>query len=216
MFNRLKIASKLLIGLGALLLLLVGISGLSAIDGFKSKDSLEELAKYKSNEVLDHVVKENIQTGRMHLWMALGSGDQEHWKQSDEAFKLASERLDDLARSTTVPSRLAKVQQLGGLIQNFEEVANRFRSFGGQNEALNTAEGKAVFAHALKIGSDITNLADTLSQEYGSAADLTESEAKDSAGLIVALAASFGIASLLIGLALSFLITGASGSRSSN
>jgi methyl-accepting chemotaxis protein len=206
MFNRLKIASKLLIGFGALLLLLVGISSLSAINGLKSRDSLEELAKYKSNEVLDHVVQENIQTGRMHMWMALGSGDHEHWKQSDEAFKLASDRLDELAKSTTIPSRLAKVRQLIGLLQSFRDVASRFRTFEGQNEALNTTEGKAVFANALKIGSDFTNLAATLSQEYESSADQTESDAKESANLIVVLAVGAGLASLLIGLALSFLI----------
>src|SRR5258708_18587695 len=107
MFNRLKIASKLLIGFGALLLLLVGISSLSAVNGLKSRNSLEELAKYKSNEVLDHIIKENIQTGRMHIWMALGSGDQEHWQRSEEAFKLAGENLERLAKSTTLPSRLA-------------------------------------------------------------------------------------------------------------
>jgi len=207
MFHRLKIASKLLIGFGALLLLLVGISSLSAINGLKSRDSLEELAKYKANEVLDHVVQENIQTGRMHMWMALGSGDQEHWKQSDVAFQAASDRLDDLAKSTTNPSRSAKVQQLIGLLHNFSDVAGRFRTFAGQNEALNTPEGKAVFANALKIGADFTNLAATLSQEYESSASQTESDAKESADLIVAVAFGAGLVSLLIGLALSFLIT---------
>jgi methyl-accepting chemotaxis protein len=207
MFDRLKVASKLLIGFGALLLLLIGVSGLSAINGLKSRDSLEELAKYKGNEVLDHVVQENVQTGRMHMWMALGSGDQEHWKQSDAAFEAANERLGELAKSTTIPSRLAKVQQLAELLRNFRDTASRFRAFGGRNEAVSTTEGKAVFANALKIGSDLTSLAATLSQEYESSASQTESDAKDSANLIVVVAFGAGLASLLIGLALSYLIS---------
>jgi len=207
MFDRLKVASKLLIGFGALLLLLIGVSGLSAINGLKSRDSLEELAKYKGNEVLDHVVQENVQTGRMHMWMALGSGDQEHWKQSDAAFEAANERLGELAKSTTIPSRLAKVQQLAELLRNFRDTASRFRAFGGRNEAVSTTEGKAVFANALKIGSDLTSLAATLSQEYESSASRTESDAKDSANLIVVVAFGAGLASLLIGLALSYLIS---------
>ena len=64
-----------------------------------------------------------------------------------------------------------------------------------------------MLADALKIGADIADHGATLSKEYRDAADKTESEAKDSASLTVALAAGVGIVSLLIGLAISFLLT---------
>ncbi len=207
MFNRLKIAAKLLIGFGVILLLMVGISSLSIINGVKSRNSLEEVAKFKSSEVLDHVVQENILAGRMHMWMALGSGDQEQWKQSDDSMMTASERLEDLATNTKIPSRLAAVQQLAGLLQSYEEMAGQFRHIQGQNEALNTAEGKATYANALKIGSDITSLAGVLSQEYENSSKSTETSAEGLANLIIAVTAGFGIASLLIGLTLSYLIS---------
>jgi methyl-accepting chemotaxis protein len=206
LFNRLKIAAKLLIGFGALLLLLAGIASFSTVNSLNSRASIEELAKYKTNEVMDQNIQRRIQEGRMHIWMALGSGDQGHWKLSDEAFKAAGDKIDELAKNTADPGRRAKVQQWAGLLQNFKDVLSRFRSFSGQNEALSTPEGKALFANALKIGADISSFSDALGQEYESAAAKTESDAKDSASFAVALATGAGVASLLIGLGLAFLI----------
>jgi methyl-accepting chemotaxis protein len=206
MFNRLKIASKLLIGFGALLLLLAASSSLSAIDSLKSKDSLEELARHKDNEILVLTAEKSIADGRMHLWMALGSGDQTHWKLSDESFKQASDQIGQLAKSTRNPDRAAKVQQLTGSLQNFKEALGRFRGFGGQNEALNTPEGKAVFANALKAGLEVTDIGAALADSYEKSADQTQADTEASADFAITLAAGIGIASLLIGLTLSFFI----------
>ena len=153
--RRLKIASKLLIGFGALLLLLVGLSSFSTYSSLASKGLIEQLARFKSNQVREERVQESILTARLHLWMALGSGDQTHWDQSEEAFKTASERLEDLTKSTIDPSRRARAQQLSALLQTYREIAAKFRSFGGRNEALNTPEGKAVVANAIKAGLDM-------------------------------------------------------------
>ena len=82
----------------------------------KVQDSIGELARLMGNEALDQRVEKRVFEGRMHVWMALATGDQEHWSKSDEAFKLAVERLDELTKNTTDPGRLAQVQQWGGLI----------------------------------------------------------------------------------------------------
>jgi methyl-accepting chemotaxis protein len=206
-FTQLKIAAKLLIGFGVLLLLLAGISGFSTIGSLNAKNSIEDLAKFKGNEVLDQRVAKRVFEARMHIWMALASGDQEHWKQSDDAFKIAGEKLDELTKNTTDPGRLAKAKQWAALIQNYKEVAIKFRAFNGQNDALTSPEGKAVFANAMKVGAEIASFGEALGKEYQDAADKTEFDATESASFAVALAAGVGIASLLIGLGLSFLIT---------
>jgi methyl-accepting chemotaxis protein len=120
--------------------------------------------------------------------------------------KAADEYLDTLAKTTKDPGRQAKVRQWIGMIHNYKDAASKFKSFHGQNDALNTPEGKAATAIALKIGAEIANLARELSGEYESAADATESEARASAGFMVRLAAGAGAASLLLGLALSMAI----------
>ncbi|HYA74201.1 MAG TPA: HAMP domain-containing protein, partial [Roseiarcus sp.] len=207
MFSRLKIASKLLIGFGALLLILVGVSSLSAFSSLQSKNSIEELARHKSNELLDQRFEKRFYQGRMHMWIALGTGDQEHWKQSDEAFKESGERLEALVKDTNDPGRQAKARELARMLQNFKDVTAKYRFFGGQNEALNAPEAKAMVANSLKIGSEIADHANALGSEFESASEKTEAQAKDSAGFIVALAAAVGIASLLLGLILSYVIT---------
>ena len=82
----------------------------------------------------------------------------------------------------------------------------RFRSFHGQNEALAAGDGKATVAAALEIGAEIKETATALAESYEDAAAQTETEAEDSASLVVTIAATTGIASLLLGLGLAVLI----------
>ena len=100
MFSRLKIATKLLIGFGAILLLLVGISGLAAVSTMRAKDSLEAVTKLKGAEVLQQRVEKRVFEARMHFWIALESGDQKHWNKSSEGFAVADEWLNDLLAET--------------------------------------------------------------------------------------------------------------------
>ncbi len=206
MFNRLKIASKLFIGFGALLVILVAVSSLSAFSGLKSKRSITDLARQKNNELTDQRFEKRFFEAQMHIWTALGAGDQDQWTQSDEAFKRADERLEALAKEIVDPVRRAKAEQLAQLLSSFKDAAIKLRSVGGQNAALSAPDSKAAVADALKIGGAIVSLGAELSQDIESAANATETSAKDTAGLIVAAAAATGFASLLIGLALSFLI----------
>jgi methyl-accepting chemotaxis protein len=202
MLHRLKIASKLLIGFGALLLLLVGGFSFWTYSSVASKSTIENLARFKANEVQQERFQKAVQTGRMHIWMALGSGDQAHWQEADAAFKAASEHLDDLTKDTVDPPRRAQAQQMVSLLQNFRGVLDKFRAFGGKNQALDTPEAKAIFADALKAGATISTVGETLAKDYSDAAQKVEGEAKESADFAIALAIGAGVTSLLIGLGL--------------
>jgi hypothetical protein len=142
MLNRMRIASKLLIGFGALLLMLAILASFSTYSSVASKSSIEQLAVFKSNEVLDQSALERIQASRMHMWMALGSGDPGHWAKSDEALKSAKERLDELSKNTINPTRRAQAQQLAELLPKFAETVAKFRTVGGQNEYLIPTAGE--------------------------------------------------------------------------
>src|SRR5476651_1663949 len=84
MFSRLKIASKLLIGFGAVLLLLAGISGLATFSGMRSKDALQDVTRLTGDEVLEQRVEKRLFEARMHFWMAIDSKDPLHWTKSGE------------------------------------------------------------------------------------------------------------------------------------
>jgi methyl-accepting chemotaxis protein len=206
MFNRLRIAPKLILGFGALLLLVACLASFAAISSVKLEGSLEDLARRKSHEALDQRAEKRFQDARMFGWAALATGDQDNWSKSDESMKTVREDLDSLAQTTKDPSRQAKVRKWIGLIQTYNEAASKFRTLHGQNDALTTPEGKAATASALKIGDDIANLSRDLSNEYQAAADQTELDAHALAGSVVRLAVGVGVASFLIGLGLSMLI----------
>ena len=206
MFNRLRIASKLLLGFGALLSLLVCIAAFAGVSSVKFESSLEDLARRKGHEVLDQRAEKRFEDARVNAWSALATGDEEGWSKSDESMKAVREYLDALVKSTKDPGRQAKVRQWIGLVQTYTDAAAKFRSFHGRNEALNTPEGKAATADTLKIGADIANLSRQLSSEYEAAADQTETDARALAAFIVRLAASVGLASVLVGAALSWTI----------
>jgi methyl-accepting chemotaxis protein len=201
-----RIASKLVLGFGALLSLLACLAVFAAISGVKFEGSLEDFARRKTHEVLDQRAEKRFEDARMNTWTALATGNQDGWSKSDESMKTAGEYLDSLAETTKDPGRQAKVRQWIGLIQSYNETASKFRSFHGQNDALSSPEGKAVTASALKIGDDIVNLSRELSNEYEAAANRTESDARALAGFIVRLAAGVGVVSFLVGLCLSLLI----------
>ena len=207
MFNRLKIASKLLIGFGLLLLLLAGVSAISAIGSLKSRDFLEDVARRKSNEILDQQIQKEVVEASMDAWITLATGNQELWKQSDVAMKSVDKHIAALSTSTMDSGRLEKVKQLAALIQNFKNVESQLRAVHGQNEALDTADNKALSASAIKIGTDILTYGKVLSDEWQNVADTTESNAKEEASFVVDLAIGVGFLSVLIGLSLSFLIT---------
>ena len=151
MFRRLKIASKLLIGFGAILLLLVGISVLATISAVRSKDALEHVAKLKGDEVLEQRVEKRVFEARMHFWIALGSGEAKHWNKSGEGFAVADEYLIDLLASTTDADRNGKAQKMSELVKAYRKLANRLRFAQQQDGGLNADEIKNASTEAAKI-----------------------------------------------------------------
>jgi methyl-accepting chemotaxis protein len=207
MFNRLKIASKLLIGFGLILLLLAGIASLSVFNGIRAKGSIEDLSRRSGEEILDQRALKDFTEASAHAWIALATGDQEQWKQSNDSMETGYKRLDELAKVEKNPERSVKIKQLTALVRNFGDIESKFRTIHGRNDALNTDEGKALSADALKGMADFLNFGHALADEYQQLSAETASEAKDSANFIITLAAGIGLVSLLVGLTLAFLIS---------
>ena len=112
MFSRLRIASQLVIGFGAILLLLLGISVLANFGSQRSRDTLDAVAKMKGDEVLEQRVERRIYEARMHFWIAVNSKDPDDWIKATHDFTVAAEWVGDLLKSTTETDRAAKVKNL--------------------------------------------------------------------------------------------------------
>ena len=207
MFSRLKIASKLLIGFGAILLIVIGISALATVSQMQSKDVLENVTKLKGDEVLEQRVEKRVFEARMHFWIALNSGDQKHWNKSSEGLAVAVEWLDDLLASTVDKDRNAKAQKMSELVKSYRKLVNRLRFTQQQNGSLTADEIKAGTADAVKIEEVMTKLGEQLATDYKDASAAAVSEATDTADFVQTLIVGGGGAGLGIGVLLSLLFT---------
>ena len=77
MFSRLKIALKLLIGYGAILVLVACISALGYAAVVRGRAALDDVAHFKTAEALEQRLEKRVLEARMHFWIALGSNDLE-------------------------------------------------------------------------------------------------------------------------------------------
>ncbi|WP_158817560.1 methyl-accepting chemotaxis protein [Methylocapsa sp. S129] len=207
MFSRLKIASKLLIGFSAILLLLIGISALATISSMRSKDALENVTKLKGDEVLEQRVEKRVFEARMHFWIALGSGDSKHWNKSGEGFAVADEWLDDLLASTTDAELHGNAQKMSELVKGYRKLANRLRFAQQQDGSLSADAIKAATADAAKIEDSMTMLGEELSTQYRNASEATVAEAKESASYVQTLIFWAGSAGITLGILLSLVFT---------
>jgi methyl-accepting chemotaxis protein len=207
MFSRLKIASKLAIGFGAILLLLVGISGLASTSAMRSRDALERVTKLTNDEVLEQRVEKRVFEARMHFWIALESGEQKHWDKAGEGFGVADEWLGDLLTSTTDADRNGKAQKMSELVKSYRKLTNRLHFAQVQNGNLSVDETKAAAVDAGKIEDAMTMLGEELSTEYRNASEATVTEARESTGFVQTLIYWAGIAGIMSGILLSLAFT---------
>ena len=165
MFNRLKIASKLLIGFGLLVLLLAGVSAISTISDLKSKDSLEGFAARKANEVLDQQIQKEVVEASMDAWISLATGNQELWKQSDDAMKSVDKQHRRPLGEHDGSSPVGEGQATGRIDPEFQASGEPAPSRSRAKRNPDAAENKAMSANALKIGADILTFGNALSDE---------------------------------------------------
>jgi len=74
MLNKMKITTRLLFGFGVLMLLIVGVVGLSVYTGLSTKSSVVELARLKNNQTLNQQIDKRIYQARFRLWWFMASG----------------------------------------------------------------------------------------------------------------------------------------------
>ncbi len=214
MFSRLKIAWKLMIGFGAILLLLVGISAL-AIDGSqRSRNALDSVTALKGAEVLEQRLEKRIYEARMHFWIAVNSKDPKDWAKTSESFQVANEWAGDLLKGTADPNRAAKTQKLVDLLARYSKTANGMAEQQKQNtksqDEMTVAEiNEAIkpLLEVVKIEDAMTKQGDELSADYHDAAEAMVSAAKTSGSFIQTLIVVAAIPGTVVGILLSLLFT---------
>ncbi|HTW72740.1 MAG TPA: methyl-accepting chemotaxis protein [Acetobacteraceae bacterium] len=206
MLSSIRILPRLLIGFGVLLLLIAGLSFVAIHSGQSTRDLFSSVTRLKGDETLDQRMEKRIFQARMHIWMALASGDQDEWHQSDASFQTAGERLKDLIADTVDPGRLATANQVNEAIETYKQAALKLRAFKGGNAALQTPEGRQAMADAAAAAGKIDAIGEPLSQAYAHAAAELNKTAIGEIGQAISLSIILGVVSILLGLACAVLI----------
>ncbi|KAA5608232.1 HAMP domain-containing protein, partial [Rhodovastum atsumiense] len=202
----LKIASRLMIGFGLLVLFLSGISGEWVYSTDASLQVLRDVIRLKDNEALNERAQGSLLEGRLGVWVALAGGDDRAWSNAENAFARTHQQLAELAQATTDPRRLEMVRELDAQVTTYATRAAELRRLGGRNEVLASSEGKAVAAGVIAAGNRVRALGEPLSQDYLRAAKQLASQSTDSLQGAIRLAMWLGLVSVLSGVGLAVII----------
>ena len=206
MLNKLRITSRLFLGFGILVILIGVLGGTSVFSGRNISHAFDDLKRLDGDVSIDQGLEALVLRGRMQIWAALATGDDEHWQLADAALTAALARKDELLATTFNPGRRTKVEQLGQAIRTYQAKAQSLRQFQGGNDALRAPEAKATLAECLSIATDIQGLGEELANEFQQRATETVQATDREIDRGVLAAIIIGTASVVIGLILSALI----------
>jgi len=207
MFSRLRIASKLLIGYGSILLLVVGVSALGFVVVTRGRAALEDVARFKTAEALEQRLEKRTLEARMHFWIALETNDAKQWIKSTEGFAVASDWAADLLGNANGTARASDVQKMVDLVAKYRKLANRLRFAQTQDGGLDAEKMKAGAAEATSVEDAMTALGAQLATEFHEAAESSYADASGAASLTERVFLGVGGAGLLIGALLAILFT---------
>jgi methyl-accepting chemotaxis protein len=207
MFANLRIAHRLLIGFGLMMLIVAGLSGLAVTSSEQALTKIDTITRAKNNEANAQLFGKTIAQGLTRLWMAMATGDQSSWKGQQDAFALALRQLVALKQSTLDAGRSAAAQRLFSLVSDLDEKATSLKALavtpGNQALSKNTAAIATIVADAQALEAAGQELAGN----YAGAAISRTSEATREAQNAIVMAIVLGCTSVLVGLALSFFIS---------
>ncbi len=204
MLDRMKIPARLAAGFGALLLLVVVLSGINAYALNANEAAISEIVRIFDQSVLSQRILKDMAFARGHMWVAIATGDEGYAAKAAESFGKAHQRVKDLEDNTKNPERKAKVAELGRKISDFEEKVGRIRAL--RDKGLDSTEFKSAVTVATALFADLDQAGSTLSNDYLDRSKAMEAEALRDSAQDVVITLVVGLFSLVLGIALAFVI----------
>jgi methyl-accepting chemotaxis protein len=206
MFSRLKIATRLIIGYGAILLLIVGVGALGYLAVVRGGHALDDVAQFKTAEALEQRVEKRVIEARMHFWIAIKSNDEKHWGKSGEGFSVATEWLGELLDNTSDPGRADEVRKMTDLVAKYRKLVNALH-YTMQASPLTADQMAGGEKQAIALEEAMTTLGAELTQQFHEAAETRYAEATDESTLAQRAILGVGLVGLLFGAVMALLFT---------
>ena len=205
--NKMKIASRLMMGFGVLVLLIAGLTGMAVYSGQLTSSACGDATRRLNSESGVERIEKRLFQARMDAFQALATGEAEDWDKMAQALTRAKTRQAEILAVTRNPKRKEEIALIGKEIQEFEVASQQLRQFTGKNALLDSPEAKAALTQVLAVSTKIEDSGETLATEFEGAAKDAVTVLNDTISNTITAAVGIGAVSLLLGIVLSLLVS---------
>lgn len=207
MFSNLKIAARLLLGFGVLVLLIAGLTAQSVYSGGVLVGLMDDVKRTNMDAVLDQKAEKTLYIARMYAWSALATNEESRWDRVADTLKAERAILAQLRESTHLDANRSRVESIVREIDNYEAVITRLREYRGRNEALTAPEAKTALADAAAVAVRIDATGKELLDVYLQSSEERMSRMSGQIHSAINFAIIVGLLSIALGGGLSFVIS---------
>ena len=207
MLDRMKIASRLMMGFGVLVLLIAGLMGTSIYSSRLTSVACNDATRRLTSSGGVERIEKRMFQARMDVFQALATGQMEYWDDFTKAIQRAKDRQEKIYAVTRNATRKAEVAEIGKEIAEFEQAGLKLKSFAGKNAVLDGAEAKSALSAMIGLSSKLETSGEKLAKEYEDAASEAVIVLNDTVDNAIQMAILIGSISLALGILLSILVT---------
>ena len=207
MLSNLKIAARLLVGFGLMMLIISGLSGFAIYSGQVTQQTFGDVLRIANNETVDERIEKNLYKARFLVWKYMGTGDASNYAKAEAAMQVAIKRADELRAKTFIPANQAKVDNYRALLVEYQGMMERLKGVGGRNLNLEAPGVQSLLTEIHDNGIKIEAQGEELAVLYRKAAEDRVAIASEQLTNSINIAIGVGIVSLILGVGLSLAIS---------
>ncbi|BAE49067.1 Methyl-accepting chemotaxis protein [Paramagnetospirillum magneticum AMB-1] len=206
MLGNLRIAARLMVGFGVLVLLIAGLSGYGVYSGSNTGKAFARAVRLVSNQAMVEKLEKEIFQGRMLVWVALATGEDAKMGAARASFDSARGNLDRLRAATVTPERLARIDELSRLLGDYDREIAKIKVSSGRAASLDNAETAAAAPAAAAIATKLDLVGEDLAANFHQVALEVQAGAERQIDEAIDASLLVGSLSVILGLVLSFFI----------
>jgi methyl-accepting chemotaxis protein len=205
-FGRLTIRTKLMLGMGALIVLLASSSIVFFVNAYRSETLVDDLAREGRQNAVARQVEAEFFNARMMIWRALANGQAMYWDDGGKRLISTSGELKRLVDATHDEQRKAKGAELLTALDAFAGAVKELRGYESFAKASSDAGGGAALANVSRMGDQIVRSLGDLARPYGQVADDAQDLVKSATAFAMAVSAGIASGGAALALLVAFLI----------
>ncbi|WP_052473306.1 methyl-accepting chemotaxis protein [Paramagnetospirillum magnetotacticum] len=207
MLGNLRIAARLMVGFGLLVLLIAGLSGYGIYSGKATEKAFSRAIRLVSNQALVEQIEKEMFQGRMRIWAALATGDEAKMTAARASFATAREDLGKLRAQTFAPERIIRVEELKRLLDDYDREISKVKIADGHAPSLDSAETAASAPIAAAIANKLDVAGEDLATNFRDISVEVQTGAEQQINTAIDTSILIGSVSVILGLILSFVIS---------